>query len=464
MMANQNVSTFQSPIAPAAARSLAAPLRLLRQVGKALLLAALLLLAAGAARADGVVPRRIVLHINAATDKDAAQIIAEIESELEATLESHLAGTNIYALQIANGDDENEIASELGADSRVVWAETDTYFAAPEDLPDPALPVVSGDPFHFPFDITSGPGTYLTQSAYQQIDLGAAQTLATGQGVIVAVLDTGVTAGHAALVNRVLPGYNALNSALPPDDAADGATNVSVGHGTMIAGLIAAVAPGAKILPVRVLNGDGVGSALGVAQGISYAVAHGARVINLSLSSAQPSRALAEAIHAALLANVLIVTAAGNGGTAKACYPAALPDAMAISSVESSGAKSGYASFGPNIAIVAPGSGLRSAYAGGYYALGSGTSFAAPLVSAAAALLFSRQPKATVKAVRSAISQTARPVNAQNPLYAGQLGAGILDIQNALRAFKPTLPTFYPVLPVLLSPADAMIFLPAGGR
>ena len=418
-------------------------------------LSALLVGAGGAGRADGIVPHYLIVHVKGENETEADDAADGIENDYNATAESHLPGTGIYALRLPDTADEKTVAAQMGKDSRVKWAETDTYLACPEIIPSPALPAVSGDPFHFPFDITSGPGLNYNQATFAQIHMGRAQAIATGQGVIVAVLDTGVAMNHLALKYHLLPGYNALAPGTAPLDAPDGAAQASVGHGTMIAGLIAAVAPGAKILPIRVLNGDGVGKASDVAGGIAYAVSHGARVINLSLSSATPSRALSEAIEQAIQANVVVVTAAGNGGNAARVYPAVTDGVLTVSSVENNGVKSAYANYGENVTVVAPGSGLHSAYADGGYASGSGTSFAAPLVSAEAALLFSLPSRPTAAFVRGRIRRTARSVALQNPRYHEMLGAGVIDIEKALR---PT-PSFAALSPVL---APAAVTLESG--
>ena len=392
---------------------------------------------ADTARADGAVPRRILVHVNTDAAHNAATRAREIERDFQVVAEPSVNSDNLYTLHLRSTANQNQMLTSLSGDSRVAWAEYDTYLAAPEVIPSPALPDVIADPFHFPFDRSAGAGKYLKQIAYTQINLGQAVSLTAGQGIIVAVLDTGVVANHTALQTHLVAGYNVLTPGTSAEDIADGTSNASVGHGTMVAGLIAAIAPGAKILPVRVLNGDGVGTASGVAQGIEYAIAHGAKVINLSLSSATFSHTLADAIHHAAESGVLVVAAAGNGGDTQTVYPAALPEVMAVSSVEADGTKSDYANYAPYVAVVAPGSDIHSTYADGAYAGGSGTSFAAPFVSAEAALIFALQSSLPAPAVRDHIRMTAHSVDSLNPQYAHRLGSGLIDIARSVLPSGP---------------------------
>ena len=401
------------------------------------LCAAGLLLATGTTHADGIVPQRILIHVNTDDTHNAGSRAREIERDFHVVAAPCCNTGSIYTLRLNPAANAGSLLTSLAGDSRVAWAEYDTYLAAPEVIPSPSLPDVIADPFHFPFDRSKGAAKYLKQVAYTQINFDSVSALTFGQGITVAVLDTGVAASHTALQTHLVAGYNVLTPYADAEDIADGASNASVGHGTMVAGIIAAIAPGAKIMPIRVLNGDGVGTASGVAQGIEYAIAHGAKVINLSLSSATFSRTLAEAVHHAADAGVMVVVAAGNGGDTKIVYPAAQPDAMAVSSVEADGTKSSYANYAPYVAVVAPGSGIYSTYADGAYAGGSGTSFAAPFVSAEAALIFATQPNLPAEAVRERIRMTAHSVDTLNPQYVRLLGSGMIDIKKSVTPSGP---------------------------
>jgi subtilisin family serine protease len=295
-----------------------------------------------------------------------------------------------------------------------------------------AAPEVDGQSYHFAFDAGPNPGSYTDPNVYQQVDLGNAASPTGGAGVVVAVLDTGATFNHPALVGHYLPGYNAIQPWLPPAEVPDGLVNNAMGHGTMIAGLIAYLAPGAQILPVRVLNGDGIGTLANVIAGIQYATSHGAQVINMSFGTLQPSQALADAIAQAQSAGALVVASAGNDGANILQYPAACDQVLAVTSVNSDDTLSPFSNYGDAISLVAPGNGIRSTYWTGGYASWSGTSFAAPFVAAEAALVISTHPRIKFHPLTNLLCHTAVSVDALNPDYESMLGAGIIDIQAAV--------------------------------
>jgi subtilisin family serine protease len=249
----------------------------------------------------------------------------------------------------------------------------------------------------------------------------------------VAVLDTGAALNHPALIGHFLPGYNAIYPALPPNDVPDGAANNEVGHGTMVAGIIARLAPQAQIMPVRVLNGDGAGTILNVVKGIQYAIANGAQVINMSFSSSVNSSALNDALDSAEIAGVVLVASAGNENVHIPGTIAAGRGILAVGAVEADNTKSPYSNYGSFIDVVAPGSGIRSTFWDGGYASWSGTSFAAPFVTAEAVLMLSNQPWLTSDVVITVIRKTARSVDGYNPAYKGLLGRGIIDVEAAVK-------------------------------
>jgi subtilisin family serine protease len=228
-----------------------------------------------------------------------------------------------------------------------------------------------------------------------------------GSGVTVAVVDTGVRSSHADLQGNVLSGTDIINPGTSADD--------DNGHGTHVAGIIAAIAdnkkgvaglaPKVKILPVDVLDRNGVGSSANVAKGILYATSHGAKVINLSLGSSQSSTAIASAVADAIKKNVLVVASAGNSGCGllggRAEYPAAYPGVVGVGSVNSSLRRSSFSSCGSWVDVVAPGEGIISTMIHSSVGLGcassadyctlSGTSMASPYVAAAGALAISKR-------------------------------------------------------------------------
>lgn len=220
-----------------------------------------------------------------------------------------------------------------------------------------------------------------------------------GLGARVAVIDTGIDCAHEDLAAGCIYGANFVTSALPFDDH---------GHGTHVAGTIAArangigvigVAPEATVYAVKVLSASGSGSWSGIAAGIDWAVANGMDVINMSLGGSSYSQAVADAVAAADAAGVLIVAAAGNSGCCNTVgYPAKLPAALAVAAVDQFDMRASFSSTGPEVDITAPGVAVRATVPtgtcslcdpSGYRAL-SGTSMATPHVAGVAALLMSR--------------------------------------------------------------------------
>lgn len=240
------------------------------------------------------------------------------------------------------------------------------------------------------------PGLH-TQWALQNIHAFAAWDITTGGEVTVAVLDTGVSPLHPDLEGKVLPGYNAiLNDASSHDDN---------GHGTAVAGLLAARANngrgiaglcwGCPILPVKVLDHYGFGEDAELARGMHYAVEQGARIINMSLGGAENSEVLREAVEAAFSRNVLLVASAGNdhelGNLTN--YPAAYPQVLAVGASGTTDEVTGFSTTGSYIDLVAPGVGLWTTTLDGGYGPPNGTSFSSPFVAGVAALVWTVRPE-----------------------------------------------------------------------
>ncbi|MDX1935038.1 MAG: S8 family serine peptidase [Capsulimonadales bacterium] len=408
----------------------------------------LLLLPIRGAWADGIVPGYVLARVrDGASISDVIKAInGDDDDDAEDTLIlEQVPNTNIYALRLPAGTTETRFANRLRTIPAIQHAEPDTFFGDPKTLPFERKPSPIAENRNVSDYISQGASilelqaagvvteAYVHQVAYRQVRLGAVHSLATGEGIKVAVLDTGVNPEHPALYGRCTQGFNAINKDLPPLDMPDGVTNYSVGHGTMVAGMVARIAPQADIVPVRVLNGDGWGSGLNVIKGIVFSQSEGCRVINLSLSSATRLRIMDESIAQAISQGILIVTSAGNDGVNQPRWPAAYPGVMAVASLDTNGQRSPFSNYGSYISVCAPGNGIHGPFHTGGYALWSGTSFAAPFVAGQAALMFSRNASLTGATVRAYIRNTARSVAAANPNSAGLLGAGLIDIERAVR-------------------------------
>lgn len=283
--------------------------------------------------------------------------------------------------------------------------------------------------FYLDFHGAMLPSVAQGQWALSTIEAAAAQSLSASSAITVAVLDTGVDPTHPLLAPHLaLGGYDYISQTATISDVAGGPAS---GHGTFVAGLIAQVAPQARILPFRVLANNGQGTASTVADAIETAVNDGARVINLSMGTTFPSVALHQAILFAQQHGVVVVASAGNDGASVPQYPAAWSGVLAVAGTDQNDRRASFSNYGPWISVSAPAVDLYSTYPNGF-ACGSGTSFAAALVSGEAALLQSQQPMLTATDVSNRIAQGSVDINDLNPTYEEMLGAGRID---ALKAF-----------------------------
>jgi subtilisin family serine protease len=223
-------------------------------------------------------------------------------------------------------------------------------------------------------------------------ELPKAWSMSKGEGVRVAVLDTGVDLDHPDLVANLLPGYNFINPGSSPNDDNQ--------HGTHVAGIVAAsnndigmvgVAPDAKIVPVKVLDRHGNGNLVNVAKGIRWAVDEGGvDLICMSLGSPNPVQEVRKAIQYAESKNVVCFVAAGNSGMTKNIfYPAEYPETIAIGSIDENFKRSGFSNTGENLDFMAPGNRIFSTVPDNWYAVLSGTSMATPFAVGLAALVLS---------------------------------------------------------------------------
>jgi subtilisin family serine protease len=286
------------------------------------------------------------------------------------------------------------------------------------------------------------------QWGLDMVEANAAHAVTTGAGAVVAVVDTGVDAGHPDLAGQILPGHDVVDN---DDTAQDGN-----GHGTHVAGIVDAltgngvgvesVSPAAKVLPVRVLDDRGDGSADEVAAGVNWATDHGADVINLSLGGSLPllsgnSDAFDAALTRALDRGIVVVAASGNDGLPVCEQPAAQGRLLCVGAVDKRGNRSYFSNFGSGLGLVGPGgSGLSgqdedvlSTYTGGGYAELAGTSQATPFVSGVAALLVSEGIRGQAAVQR--ILATARDAGPVGP--DAQYGAGIVDAARAVAGLPP---------------------------
>ncbi len=235
---------------------------------------------------------------------------------------------------------------------------------------------------------------YYREWPFIHLQVAQAQRLALGKGVVVAVIDTGIDRDHPALTNRLTAGYDFVGGDSDPDDSADGLDNDNdgtidegAGHGTHVAGIVAMVAPGARLMPVRVLDSEGVGAYFDIVAGTVYAVDHGAQVINLSLSGTEDDAFLKAAVDYAWKKGVVVVAAAGAYDVQ---YPARYERVISVGATDMRDQVAEFSDFrAGRVTVFAPGASIYSTYYNGGYAWWTGTSMAAPFVSGEVALLLS---------------------------------------------------------------------------
>lgn len=271
-------------------------------------------------------------------------------------------------------------------------------------------------------------------SALRMMSMDESGTFRNGDGILVAVLDTGVDETHPALAGQTISGYDFVNDMAYQKDMN--------GHGTACASLIAGrggenvagAAPLAKILPVKVMDDKGKSDGFSVAQGIIYAVKKGARIINMSLGTSSETNLLDEALNYALDHNCLIVAAAGNEGKEGENYPSNLEGVLCVGAVDGEKWKAPFSNYGSRIDLVAPGVLVASAYLNGGTVLMSGTSSAAPLVSGAAASLWSENPNWSAAEVAEKLMAEADDLGA--PGADDWYGSGLVNLHRARRKTK----------------------------
>lgn len=316
----------------------------------------------------------------------------------------------------------NRALSKLRAAPDVEYAEPN-FWGRFEDVP----PEVA---------VPNDPG-YGQQWWLEQVGARQSWAVASGHGITVAVIDSGVDFNHADLRNVLrADGYNFGDSNNNPQDM--------FGHGTFVAGIVAAqrdnaifgsgLAPGAKILPYKINpGGSGTFTSAAVAQAIDAAIAKQAQIINMSLTIDSETQTVGAAIQRALDAGIIVVAAAGNE-SGPVAFPGTYPGVITVAGTNQDNTLWSVSNLGPEVAIAAPASSVVSSLAGGGFGTrGQGTSYAAPMISAAIANLLQVEPRLTASQAKALLRATARPIVNAN------LDFGILDVGTGARRMLPDL-------------------------
>jgi subtilisin family serine protease len=302
---------------------------------------------------------------------------------------------------------------------------------------DPGLRVLEPNPIVSVEPVGTPPNDPFFRAQWSLERIGALQAwerAPRGVGGIVAVVDSGVDERHPELQKHVLPGRNVI--------AQNDETQDEHGHGTAIAGIIAArtnntvgmsgICPTCEILPVKVLNESGQGTYAQVIAGILWAADNKAQVINLSLGSYGFSRFLADAVAYAHQNGAVIVAAGGNEGTKAPLYPGALPNVISVAATDADDSLWVGSNYGDAIDLAAPGVRILSLDTHNNYLFATGSSFSAAQVSGVAALLRTKHSVLKSAQVAQVLFQTADDLGekGKDQFY----GFGRINAARALRA------------------------------
>ena len=344
------------------------------------------------------------------------------------------APQNALAVREAAGPDglrvyQFESAEQAKAACEALKASPDVEYAEPD-----RLVALDGEPA-FEYD-------YYGTAAYSHLGWGPSRIgsdsyldylISSGKqyaSVSVAVVDTGIDSVHPYFAGRLLPGHNFINNSNSPVDGN--------GHGTHVSGTVVDVTvalPNVKIMPVKVLNDDGRGTSLQVANGVRWAADNGAKVVNMSLGG-DHSQVDDDAVAYAISRNVTVVVAAGNeSDDAKNHCPAHIDAAITVSAFDSSDRPASFTNFGACVDLAAPGVGIVSALPGNRTGSYNGTSMASPHVAGAVAMLLCDNPALSPAASKALVCFNVDivTVSGDNKFY----GRGMLNIGKAAGVAAP---------------------------
>ena len=321
-----------------------------------------------------------------------------------------IAAIRVHRLRVRAGAAE-ALAGALALRAELLFVEADLPFA-PEALPnDPLYP----EQWHLP-----------------QIGAEAAWALVpAGGGVVIAILDTGVTSTHEDLASRLVPGTNTY----------DGTDTEDVhGHGTKVAGTaaaqanngvgVASVAPTAWLMPIRVTGSDGLAWASTLGAGLTWAADHGARVANLSFQGVAASATVKAAAQYMVEQGGLVVAGSGNLGTWESI--AETPWIVSVAATDANDARASFSSSGAYVDLAAPGVNIRTTKRISGYAWGSGTSYSGPVVAGVAALMWAANPALLPADVETVLEATAQDLGPEG--WDPEFGYGRVDAGEAVWA------------------------------
>jgi len=356
------------------------------------------------------VPDEVVIEI--ANSVSSQQVDALQRRHRLTRIESQtfqLLGSTLFRWRIPDRRSVAAVVRALEADRVVATAQPNYLFALQQDEAKEAA---------------------AAQYELAKLHLPQAHTLAKGDNVPVAVIDSGVDANHPELAGAVAQTYDTLSAPMTPHK-----------HGTAIAGLIAAhsrlmgAAPRAHVLAIRAFDGTGAsaeGTTFNILKALDWAAANGARVINMSFAG-PPDPAMHRSLEAAHKKGIVLVAAAGNAGPkSPPLYPAADSNVIAVTATDTDDKLFEQANRGRHIAVAAPGAQILVAIPDGGYEVASGTSYSAAEVSGIVALMLERNGDLTPDKVRDILLATAKDLGPKGRDI--MFGAGLANAYGAVTA------------------------------
>lgn len=377
------------------------------------------------------VPREVLFTLRRGAPTGVEEAVAQsLSLQILERTELQASGARLVRLFIPDGRLISEVTAALGADQRVTLAQPNhIYTLLAEPLATPAA-----------LRSTEAAGI---QYALAKAGVNDAHSLAQGRGARIAVIDSGIDRTHPDLSSAQIEEFDASSDGATPGTPTDAAAARPVDdHGTAIAGIIAArghltgVAPEARVLSARIFrraspSAPPTATTAGLLKGLDWAIANGARVINMSLAG--PEDPLVEqAIKAAAARGIIAVAAAGNGGPdAEPVYPAAYADVIAVTAIDADDKLYEKANRGTYVAIAAPGVDVLVPARDRSHRFDSGTSLAAAHVSGIVALMLELEPGLTVEGARNMLATSSLDLGRSG--RDEEFGAGRVDAAAALR-------------------------------
>lgn len=257
-----------------------------------------------------------------------------------------------------------------------------------------------------------------------------------GRSLRVALLDTGLADSATSLWSKTVASANfvesgaiALDQPTGIDSNGNGLADEAVGHGTVVAGIVDLISPQSQFVVARVANSDGYATSWSLLNGIQFAIANGAEVINISLADRRKVAAVQEALNDAEMRGIVVVSSAGNDNEPALYEPAGVPSVIAVAAVDLDAKKASFSNYNPRTNVSAPGTSLIGRDWTGHEVQWAGTSFSAAFVTGTIADVLRRRAPLKPSAVRTALVETGLNIDGQNPLYKGKLGR-LVDFQS----------------------------------